>query len=871
MARRKRHNKTFGRPRKNKVQMKKHSIVKKKPVNRKEDSTKQSTENGTIEISAIKLAFNSIINTNLTETERGFLIHKFFEKCLNATKVMHLASMLMLYRVNEAFDDDNLNFFVNQNGANVITDCFNCVTSDNIKDPLTAQMPDAFLAMVTQGSPNFEWPRRHQMTRQVYALKDQYVANVKTNLETHCWVRLTHFLRVKCHEFNHKGSPLEVIYNASYLPFDDIDIRNTMKNLMYNEDWTYDDDESRKGKMDILFKEVSELCGPSFVKCFTMYEYIQKDWFESLWMWIGIQRIMDKFLIDTAHLRQQWKAYDRDPVNNREPSVPKIPKVKNFAAIPLCDTKLKHIPFDHNDLIDIIGQLRNERGWDIRADYRTYYKQGENKDEAWGIVFDMDKIRQLRTGSKEFYHKIQTNSSAVSVLFSRPKRKGAGVTLSEIKAKYEKPVSKGGYKYESGIDPGQKTKMACVRRTLATGIETNIKLSSIQYHWGARQGMRDKQATKMTRKYVHKEQRDLKSYPITSVSPRGSQWKSFIKHKIKMLTDSLATYARRKYAQLSLHKYIESNREMDLMAKHITKNETGVVFLGDAAFPSNSKIGVKRTKRTPDQRKFIVSLKKDGKTDVVPTPEPYTSQTCANCLRRFPRSTKSDRFKVCKDCRPHKDVRLPPVIVTDRSRRRKQRDRKQNASQKPTANVTRAERAEKHRENRRSERESHNPEQLDTEQAVRRYNRRIRRRELRQRRRVAGHRSRKVTKQPEAESDLPGFDKIGDTSICKIRAKNRKAKPQLWQRIHYDATDKGIGLLGSKKIAFQKNWHSSPMNDRNAFTVTWHRDICAKCILYRGRCMVFDLNVHESFVLPPERIWPKCRDDQSRWPIKCCR
>ncbi|XP_055307441.1 uncharacterized protein LOC129571651 [Sitodiplosis mosellana] len=115
----------------------------------------------------------------------------------------------------------------------------------------------------------------------------------------------------------------------------------------------------------------------------------------------------------------------------------------------------------------------------------------------------MDKIRQLRTGSKEFYHKIQTNSSAVSVLFSRPKRKGAGVTMEQIKAKYEKPVSKGGYMYESGIDPGQKTKMACVRRTSATGTETNIKLSSIQYHWGARQGMRVKQATKMTRKYDH--------------------------------------------------------------------------------------------------------------------------------------------------------------------------------------------------------------------------------------------------------------------------------------------------------------------------------------------------------------------------------
>ena len=58
------------------------------------------------------------------------------------------------------------------------------------------------------------------------------------------------------------------------------------------------------------------------------------------------------------------------------------------------------------------------------------------------------------------------------------------------------------------------------------------------------------------------------------------------------------------------------DREMDLMAKHVTNNEMSAVYFGDAAFPSNSPIDVKGTKHSPDQRKFMVSLKKSEKTDV---------------------------------------------------------------------------------------------------------------------------------------------------------------------------------------------------------------------------------------------------------------
>lgn len=385
-------------------------------------------------------------------------------------------------------------------------------------------------------------------------------------------------------------------------------------------------------------------------------------------------------------------------------------------------------------------------------------------------------------------------------------------------------------------------------------------MSSNHYHWGARQGLRDKYALKMTSRYKHNEQRDLKSYPITP-SPRGPQWKSFTEHKIKMLCEGLATYTRRKYTQLKLNKYIESNRESDMSANHITKNLPSCVYMGDATMPSNSPIGIKKGKRCPKQRKLVASLKKSGNTDVVFTPEPYTSQTCPNCLRRFPKNTKSHRFKVCKYCQPHHPhVNLPPLIVTDRSRRRRQRDRKRLANNEPTtsqiiAKETRAERSQRHREERRIARKNVDPLQnIDPNdvKALKRYNRRERWRRVRKQRRIAGRRvaRHRNDKTVRPVHELPDVIRMGDLVMRNLGARH-KGKKQVTIRLEprQQPNDTGGGLLGSKKIIFEKNWHPSPLpvqmgdadthqqcQQQPACTVVWHRDICAaKCILYVGK------------------------------------
>lgn len=160
-------------------------------------------------------------------------------------------------------------------------------------------------------------------------------------------------------------------------------------------------------------------------------------------------------------------------------------------------------------------------------------------------------------------------------------------------------------------------------------------------------------------------------------SPRGQHWASYILHRCEMMVEGIGAYAKRKYARLSFDKYIESNRERDFLAMMITKNKPSLVLIGAAEMPANSPIGIKKNKRCPGTRHLMNSIKKLHHSDVVLVNEDYTSQTCANCFKKFPRHTKSNRFKVCQGCTRDADAHtaLPSLIVTKKSRRRQQIDR----------------------------------------------------------------------------------------------------------------------------------------------------------------------------------------------------
>lgn len=209
-------------------------------------------------------------------------------------------------------------------------------------------------------------------------------------------------------------------------------------------------------------------------------------------------------------------------------------------------------------------------------------------------------------------------------------------------------------------------------------LKENFKVSPKNYHWGARQGIRDAKGKALTVNFTEREQRDREGYD-TMPSPQGVLWMDYVQHRLRMMKPGLSVFANRRYARLAFDKYIESHREQDFLARKITKNQPSLIFVGGVEMAPNSPIGIKKNKRCPGTRHLETSIKKLHHSDVVRVNEDCTSQTCADCFRKFPRETKPNRFKVCKPC-PRDSFRfgglvLPPMIVTKKSRRRQKKDR----------------------------------------------------------------------------------------------------------------------------------------------------------------------------------------------------
>ncbi|XP_031640679.1 uncharacterized protein LOC116352316 [Contarinia nasturtii] len=620
------------------------------------------------ELRSIKLSAPSVFKSEYSEA----LTEHFFHKCYNGTVICYLGSTLFLYVVNLAADNDDRQYFIDSDGKNVIRECFAAVSRENLENPKQPKIPRGFLEMIADDQ--FEWPSRYQMGNAFEYLNQQYLSNVTTNLTTHLDNILENFLQMIRYKLNEDPNRL--------IKFDGIDIRNAKNNLMFNQDCT-GGDQHRTNKMNELYEQVAVRCLPSFRERLSMIEYIEKKWFESLWFFIFIQREISIFLEEHHDLVQLWLRHQRHPLFYCKPSKPLPPKIRNFTVIPICDSKLKHIKFDQDDLMSLLAQWKvvpkifnNDHGGHNMYS-RNYYK--ENEDEAWAILFNMDKINEIKKPNQQFHHMIVCDSVSASVLYRTPKPEIENTELHRQRIKQK--LENNEYKYIVAIDPGMKTYLAGIRRNIEDRTEENFKISSKSYHWGAGQKVRDKMGKRMTARFTQREQLDRESYPSIP-SPRGIRWRNYVRHRLTMVKDAVAAYARRRYARLSFDKYIGSQGEKDWLAKVITKNEPSLINIGAVDMAPNSPIGIKKGKRCPGTRHLQCSVKKLGHSDVHKVNEDFTSQHCANCQKKFPIQTQKYRFKVCRNCtrdapipqeiEPY--ISLPRLIVTKKSQRRKKKD-----------------------------------------------------------------------------------------------------------------------------------------------------------------------------------------------------
>lgn len=421
----------------NQKKAKKAKFVNDEPAIESEDNEKEYT--------SIKSTLNSILRTEYADQVKTII----FERAKTMTKISSLATLLLLHKANQAVDTNDKHFFLGD-GKNVIFNCFDAVLAANIYD--TRKMPREFRLEMEHLHPDHEWPSKTGLDNSYEYYRQQYITNLKTNLNTHCEKRLTYFFRIQC-----------FICNMTFGPnfFDGTDIRNILKDAMKNQDWC-DGDAHREWKRTILWNHLERIGFP-LNTC--IKEYVQSNWFESLWAFIRMEREIEDFLIQAA-----------------EPNECRPPTVNNFTAIPLCNTHLKHIKIDTKvcyyltSKFGALPKYTNEntgRENNVPLEYYTSKElsseqKAERKAELFGILFDMEKIGRNGKHAKVFYGQIDSDGVSATTIYERAKRTiFFCLLMTFLKYTLEYFVN------VIGIDPGDKTWLAGVRRDIRSRVEVS--------------------------------------------------------------------------------------------------------------------------------------------------------------------------------------------------------------------------------------------------------------------------------------------------------------------------------------------------------------------------------------------------------------
>lgn len=416
------------------------------------------------EFISIKSTLNSILRPEYANQVKEII----FDRSVTMTKISSLASLLILHEVNSAVDRMDQQFFT-QSGKQKIYRCFEAVTREH-----SDALPPVFRDDMNFGQLNgFEWPSKHCLGNSFNYYREQYVVNLQTNLNTHLESRLQRFVRMRCFNLNLH------YHDYPHVFFDGTDIRNILKDVLKDQDYT-DDDPMRVWKKDVLWQQLIEIGFPANAN---LKEYVKNDWFASIRPFIRIQREIESFLRNHADAIEQWKAFTKDPKNNEKPFGMRVPTVRNFTVTPNCDFHLKHIKIDITDCywltskFGAIPKFINEKTGNLNKMPIEHYTSKdllidvkmERAAELFNHLFDMDKIRRNGKRAKGFYGQIVTDGVSASVIYVRQRQTTIFFCLLMIIAKW----SKGHFVNVIGIDPGDKTWLAGVRRHIRSRVEVS--------------------------------------------------------------------------------------------------------------------------------------------------------------------------------------------------------------------------------------------------------------------------------------------------------------------------------------------------------------------------------------------------------------
>lgn len=256
--------------------------------------------------------------------------------------------------------------------------------------------------------------------------------------------------------------------------FINADVNNAVLYTYHRRDNTTNNIAARE-RLRYLLDELRYMGAPANMDI----KYFTKDhWFQSLWMWINIQRDISRFHQEFEDLVCSWKYHREAPDDFPEPTRPQPPCIKNFAAIPVCTFQRKHIQICSTVLYEIlcgIGKIPKKCGMTTKKGKVnqiniTREEFNSNQLGSWGLFFDMDKINSLANKHQTFNRQIYSDGVSASVSFKQPKAEDLDheeLSDEQIRGMWQR----GEFSYELGIDPGMRTWNAAVRRDWLTGEE----------------------------------------------------------------------------------------------------------------------------------------------------------------------------------------------------------------------------------------------------------------------------------------------------------------------------------------------------------------------------------------------------------------
>lgn len=366
--------------------------------------------------------------------------------CHIGTIISIVASLLVLFKINRAFDDNDQQFFKNS-GYNLIKECFRSVLKE-----YRHTLPLAFRQMIERVVPNFEWPERLGMGNAFNELYEQYTTNFKNNIKIWSYSRIRKFFKLKQYEIN--------LVEGQHIT--DIDVKNATKAVMFNNI-------TASENVNVLLEHAKLIGIPVGEKFIDM---VKKHWFQTVPIFIHIQRQIFDYHTRYELINELWRQYWRDKKANKNPTPPRDarpPKIQNFRVVPLHDFKMKHIKIDIHLFYEFagkLGALRTETGWFCQPKKVSKEKYEANLSKYWDEIFNMPKIMKVG-GHKTFDFAFFTDGVGISLCFVKKGQPSVELTNEQINEKFQNNE----FKFVLGMDPGVRTWNATVRKHIESGIE----------------------------------------------------------------------------------------------------------------------------------------------------------------------------------------------------------------------------------------------------------------------------------------------------------------------------------------------------------------------------------------------------------------